>query len=286
MARSITEIYDSIIAEKQSMSSLNALQPAIDSSQNLLNDLTSSSKVAVWRLWAYITAVAINVFEIILDQQTAAIELRATQIPTGTTIWHHEQSLLFQFGDVLTWNGLQFVYTTITPANQIVKLASVINQGFQVRIKAAKLVAGLPVALSAPELSSFQGYWSQKRFAGTAMLITSTAGDDLFTDYFIKYDALVLDATGALLSNPAIFPVEDAIELYIRNLPFDGVLSLMEMTDAIQLADGVLDVTLNDAQAKFGALPYTSINKDYLPDAGYLILDKPSSTFTYNTFNV
>lgn len=286
MARSITEIYDSIIAEKQSMSSLNALQPAMDSSQNLLSDLTSSSKVAVWRLWAFITAVAINVFEVILDQHTEAIELRATQIPTGTANWHHEQSLLFQFGDTLTWDGLQFVYPVITPANQIVKLASVVDQGFQVRIKAAKLSGGLPVALSAPELSSFQGYWSQKRFAGTAMIITSEFGDDLKVDYFIKYDPLILDATGALLSNPAIFPVEDAIEDYIQNLSFDGVLSLMSMTDVVQLASGVLDVTLNDAQAKFGALPYSPINKEYLPDAGYLILDKPNSTLTYSTFNV
>lgn len=286
MARSVTEVYDSIITEKETMASLNALVPNPDDAQTLLTDLTSSSKVAIWRLWAFVTAVAIVAFEIILDQHTAAIELRATEIPTGTTIWHHEQSLLFQFGDVLTWNGVQFVYNPITPANQIVKLASVVDQGFQVRIKAAKLVAGLPVPLSAPELTSFQGYWSQKRFAGTAMLITSTVGDDIKVDYFIKYDPLILDATGAELLNPAVFPVEDAIELYIRNLPFDGALSLAEMTDAVQAANGVLDVTLNDAQAKFGALLYTPINKEYLPDAGYLILDKPSSLFTYSTFNV
>tara|TARA_R110000751_G_scaffold214362_2_gene317863 strand:+ start:530 stop:835 length:306 start_codon:yes stop_codon:yes gene_type:complete len=84
MAGTISEIYDSIITEKQTMTSLNDLQPNIDSSQDLLTDLTSSSKVAVWRLWAFITAVAINVFEIIHDQHVAAIELRATQIPTGT----------------------------------------------------------------------------------------------------------------------------------------------------------------------------------------------------------
>jgi len=286
MARTISEIYDSIITEKQTMTSLNDLQPNIDSSQDLLTDLTSSSKVAVWRLWAFITAVAINVFEIIHDQHVAAIELRATQIPTGTTIWYHEQSLLFQFGDVLSWNGIQYVYDPITPANRIVSLASVVDQGFQVRIKAAKLSGGLPVALSVAELSSFEGYWNQKRFAGTAMLVTSTAGDDIFTDYFIKYDALILAPDGSLLSNPLIFPVEDSIELYIRNLPFDGVLSLMQMTDAVQSVSGVLDVTLNDAQAKFGLIPYSSINKEYLPDAGYLVLDKPSSTFTYSTISV
>jgi hypothetical protein len=286
MARTISEIYDSIIIEKQTMSELNALQPAIDSSQTLLDDLTSSSKVAVWRLWAFIAAVAIHTFEVILDLHTSAIEERATQVPTGTSIWYHEQSLLFQFGDVLTWNGLQYVYDPITPANRIVSLASVVNQGFQVRIKAAKLVAGLAAPLSVAELSAFQGYWDAKRFAGSALLITSTAGDDLKTDYFIKYDALILAPDGSLLSNPSIFPVEDAIESYIQNLSFDGVLSLMQMTDAIQAVSGVIDVTLNEAQAKFGLLPYTSINKEYLPDAGYLVLDKPSSLFTYSTISV
>lgn len=286
MARSILTIYDSIIAEKQNMTSLNALQPSIDNSQNLLSDLTSSSKVAVWRLWAFITAVAINVFEVIHDQHVAWIENRAKQIPTGTTIWYHEQSLLFQFGDVLTWNGLQFVYDPITPANRIVSLASVVDQGFQNRIKAAKLSGGLPVALSVAELSAFQGYWNQKRFAGTAMLITSNDGDDLKTDYFIKYDALILAPDGSLLSNPAIFPVEDAIESYIQDLPFDGVLSLMKLTDSIQGASGVLDVTLNAANSKFGLQPYSLINKEYLPDAGYLVLDKTNSIFTYSTVNV
>jgi len=193
---------------------------------------------------------------------------------------------MHQFGDVLAWNGLQYVYDPIIESNRIVSLASVVDQGFQIRIKAAKLSAGLPVPLSVAELSSFQGYWSQKRFAGTAMLITSTIGDDISTDYFVKYNALILAPDGSLLSNPLVFPVEDAIEFYIRNLPFDGVLSLMEMTDAVQSVSGVIDVTLNGSQAKFGLQPYAQINKEYLPDAGYLILDKPNSLFTYSTISV
>ena len=87
LARTILEIYDSIIAEKQNMASLNALQPSIDSSQDLLNDLTSSSKVAVWRLWAFITAVAINVFEVFHYQHVAWIENISTQIVLVFRFW-------------------------------------------------------------------------------------------------------------------------------------------------------------------------------------------------------
>ena len=41
MARTISEIYNAIISEKQNQTELTALQPAIDNSQTLLEDLTS-----------------------------------------------------------------------------------------------------------------------------------------------------------------------------------------------------------------------------------------------------
>jgi len=285
--RTIQVIYDEIIAEKEAQTELNALQPAIDDSQTLLSDLTSTSKVALWRLWAWITAVAINVHENIYALFEAEIELRAAEIPTGTPLWYHAQGLLFQFGDSLTWTGTQYVYDPVTPANRVVKLLAIVDQGFIVRFKAAKLDGGgLPVTLSGPELSAFDGYVNQIIFAGTAVQVTSDNGDDLRVDYFIRYDPLVMAPDGSLLEDPATFPVIDAINGKIQALPFDGVLSLMQLTDAIQLASGVVDVTLNEAAAKFGATSYLVINKEYNPDAGYLILDQGASTFTYSTVNV
>ena len=53
MARTIGEIYDLLVAEKNNQPTLAALQPAIDDEQTLLSDLTSASKVAIWRLWLY-----------------------------------------------------------------------------------------------------------------------------------------------------------------------------------------------------------------------------------------
>lgn len=287
MARSISEIYDEIITEKETMASLSGLLPAPDDSQTFLQDLSSTSKVAIWRLWAWVTAVAINIHEKIFDLHKAEIEARALEIPTGTAIWYHEQALKFQFGDSLTWNGVAYVYPTITPANQIVKLVAVVDLSFLVRIKAAKLDGGgNPIPLTAPELSAFEGYIIQIKFAGTSTIVTSSVADDLQVDYFIKYDPLVMAPDGSLLDDPATFPVKDAINAYASSLPFNGKLTLMELTDAVQLAEGVVDVTLNTASAKFGALPYVAINKEYTPDAGYLVLDEGTSVFTYNTINV
>ena len=287
VARSITVILDEILTEKQNQTALNDLQPSIDDSQTLLDDLTSTSKVALWRLWAFIMAVAINIHEKIYELFEAEIELRATQVPSGTPIWLQVEGLKFQFGDSLEFNGIKFVYPVIDESKQVVKLLAIVDLGFFVRFKAAKLDgAGLAIPLSGSELTSFTGYIKQIRFAGTAVTITTDPGDDLRLDYFIRYDPLLLAADGSLLEDPSTFPVIDAINGKIQSLPFDGILSLMELTDAVQLATGVIDVTLNEAAAKFGILNFLVINKEYNPDAGYLVLDEPSSTFAYSTVNV
>ena len=287
MARSIGTIYDEIIAEKNNNTALNGLQPNIDDSQTLLDDLTTTSKVAIWRLWAFVTAVAINIHENVWDLFKAEVEARAEEVPTGTPLWYHEEGLKFQYGDSLVWNGAQYEYAVLNESLQVVKLLAVVDAGFQVRFKAAKLDGGgLPIPLSGAELSAFEGYVLKIKFAGTATSVTSAVADDIKVSYFIKYDPLVIAPDGSLLEDPATFPVLDAINNYSKGLPFDGVLSLMSLTDSVQNAVGVLDVTLNNAQAKFGALPYTLINKQYTPDAGYLSLDEGNSTFTYSTTNV
>jgi len=287
MARSIGTIYDEIIAEKNNNTALNGLQPNIDDSQTLLNDLSTTSKVAIWRLWAFVIAVAINIHEKVWDLFKAEIETRAEEVPTGTPLWYYNEGLKFQYGDSLIWSGTQYNYATVNEALQVVKLLAVVDAGFQVRIKAAKLDGGgNPIPLSAAELSAFEGYILKIKFAGTATSVTSAAADDLKVDYFIKYNPLLMAPDGSLLSDPATFPVIEAINAYASGLPFNGVLSLMELTDAVQQATGVLDVTLNSAFSKFGALAYTTINKDYTPDAGYLVLDEGASLFTYNVNNV
>jgi hypothetical protein len=287
MARSIQTIYDEIIAEKNNNAALNGLQPNIDDSQTLLDDLNTTSKVAIWRLWAFVIAVAINIHENVWDLFRAEIETRAEEVPTGTPLWYHNEALKFQYGYSLEWSGTQYNYPTLDEVAQIVKLVAVVDAGFQVRIKAAKLDgSGNPEALSGAELSAFQGYILKIKFAGTATSITSGPADDLKVDYFIQYDPLLLAPDGSLLTDPSTFPVKDAINAYAEGLPFNGVLSLMALTDAVQQAQGVKDVTLNDAQAKFGALSYSSINKQYTPDAGYLLLDEINSVITYSTINV
>lgn len=285
MARSIQTIYDEIIAEKQSMAALTGLQPAIDDSQNLLADLTSTSKVAIWRLWAFLMAVALNIHENIFDLHKAEVEALGDTLITGTRQWYQSEAFRWQFGDSQAWNGVKFAYPTITPANQIIKFAAVQEGGGLVLIKVAKDDgSGNPAKLTAPELSAFSDFVEEVKFAGTVINKISDDADDIKLNYDVKVSPQILnDTTGEDVNNPGVFPVVDAINNYFKTLPFDGIIFLAKITDAIQAVEGVEDVTLNSADAKFGALSYAPITKEYNPNAGHAILDEPSSTFTYSS---
>ena len=285
MARTIQQIYDAIIAEKETLTTLNELQPNTDNAQTLLSDLTSSSKVAKWRLMFWVVAAAIYLHEVVFDKHKAEVEAIADNLITGTARWYQEQSLLYQHGDALDFVNNKYVYSPINEANQIIKRAAALEVGGIVRIKVAKLDSNsLPTALSSAEKTGFSTYVGQIKFAGTNVSITSNAADLLKIEYDIVYDPLVLDSTGQLIAESGTYPVVDAINTFIQNLPFNGVLNLTALTDAIQGAKGVVDPVLNSAEAKYGSLAYSTINKNYTADAGHMVIDPAnplSNTLTY-----
>ena len=99
MARTISEIYDSMVSEKETMTELVKLQPAVDNHQSLLNDLTTSSKVALWRLLFWVVSVAIWIVESLFDTHKEEIEILLQNSIPGTAPWYRLSALEFQFGD-------------------------------------------------------------------------------------------------------------------------------------------------------------------------------------------
>src|SRR5690606_22382174 len=96
-----------------------------------------------------------------------------SQLYVGTLIWYRQQCFEFQYGDSLTWNGNKYVYAVPNTLKQIIKRAAVVDSGGQVVIKIAKLSGTTPVPLSAGELSAFDAYINQVKFAGTNILTIS-----------------------------------------------------------------------------------------------------------------
>lgn len=284
MARSIQTIYDAMITEKETMISLNSLQPSIDSSQTLLSDLTTSSRVAVWRLLFFVMAVGIWSLEKLFDEHVLWIENRAKQLIVGTAIWYRTKALEFQYGDALVMVDGVYQYSPVVSANQIVSLASVNEVGGQVLIKVAKSTSGIPEPLTTPELDAFIAYMKKIKFAGVYVSSISRDPDLLKIQYKIYYDPLVMNASGELISNTSIKPVEDAINNYCKELPFDGIFTLTELTDKIQQAVGVSNPVFQTAEVKYGVNPYVVMGDYYNPNAGYLKVDPAfplTTTITY-----
>jgi hypothetical protein len=280
MARTIQEIYDAMVSEKETMTSLNNLQPNIDSSQNLLEDLTSSSKVAIWRLLFFVCAVSIFVLEKLFDEHKAWINTRASELVVGSEKWYELKAREFQYTDNLVFNGKIYQYATINEANRIIKIVAAKQLAGAVMLKVAKLDGADPVPLTVEELDAFKAYIGKVRFAGIRVPTVSRNADELKVLYRVYYNPLLLNSSGELLADTAIKPVEDAINNYCKNLPFNGIFSVTEMTDKIQASIGVVNPVFLSGEVRYGATPWITLNDYYNPNAGYLRVsdDFPLST--------
>ncbi len=258
MARTIVQIQQDIINAKSADSTLSAL--------------TSSSNVAIWRLWTYVIAFCQWTLEVLFDEHKAEVKAIISNQKPHTLQWYVAMSKLFQLG--VTLPADTDTYTTTIPSAQIIKYAAAeeLVTGY-VRIKVATLTGSILSPLSAGDLSSLSSYMNRIKDAGVRLQMTSNAPDNLHLKTNIYYDPLVLDSSGSRLDGTSINPVEDAINVFLTNLPFNGLFILNRLIDAIEAVEGVIICSVVLAEATHASLPYTSITYEYLPDAGYMILD-------------
>ncbi len=274
MAKTPSQWYDDIVAEKNNFTQLQALQPNIDDAQTLLSDCNSPSKVAQWRLWIWVCAVGAWIQEVMLEKYLA-LTITAASRQYGTLSWYPKIALEFQIGDPLVWltDEQRYGYAIIDPAKQIVKKVAVLETNGQVRIKVANYVSNVITPLTPVELAAFDSYINDLRPAGINTAVISRNPDLLKLSLKVTYDPLLLKATGESLTTPGTYPVEDAIVNYLTQLDFGGVMLVNSLLDALQQVAGVVDPVLLSAEAKYGLLPYTAFTESYLSDAGYMIID-------------
>ncbi|CAM1355967.1 hypothetical protein [Tenacibaculum halocynthiae] len=270
MARTIAEIQQEILVEKEKYSELSAL--------------TSTSKTAVWKLWVYIVSTAIWLHEKI-------VERNALLSRPHTLNWYKEQALGFLYGigdDVdkgainLEWRDGYFQYPKLSEEKvkelSIIKhcaiserlfdevekkgdqdlnsenLSNIIseyyyNQVGVLTLKVAKEVGGKKVPLELQEKRAFRAYMNQIKDAGTQIRVVSNKGDIIFIELEVYVDPLVIytenetdsdkQNVGKLLNNLAISPVEDAINEYVSTLEFNGAFVPTYLIDKVQKVPGV-----------------------------------------------
>jgi hypothetical protein len=289
MARTIAEIYNALNASKASMEELNdyVISTQVpgstqDNSVDLAIDVTSGSKVAVWRLWIWIFAVGSWMVEVLFDRHTSHITEVLESKRVHTLRWYAEESKKYQYGHTLQWINNQYQYNVYDADSLKVKYAAASEKNGRVILKVAKDVGGEKVPMTLGELHAFEAFWAKWKDAGVKLDIYSLPPDQLKITATIVRDRMVLDASNNLLRDSSINPISQAIESFSKSLEFDGVLRLSKLVDCIQAAEGVIDVKLTSAKHRpDGNGAYVDVNMSVESVAGYFELIYLPDTFTY-----
>jgi len=273
MARQISEIQQQMLDNIAADTTLATL-------------LTSTSKRAIYRLFAYIVAVAINALEQLIDIFTASVEDIASKAAPATSAWLQNQILKFQYS-ATTPQVIQLIdyapaYPIVDETLRIISRCSVTtNLSNSVLIKVA--TGTTPAALSAPQLSALQSYVSQIGVAGVNYFVTSDASDKLYVQanvyYLGQYSAVI------------VANVVAAIESYLAAIPFNGQVKITDLEDAITKVEGVTDVVLVNVRARGNATSFANgsflvqnqqtIGRLWSTLAGYIV----GETTSGNTLN-
>ena len=200
----------------------------------------SKSKVAEWRMWVYVMAVAIHTFEVILDAFRREVDVLTTKITPGTIRWYAEMCKRFQNGDSLSFdpNTALLYYQKEDPSKQIIEVAAVSESrdgdNNRLFIKVAKKNdAGKIIELNPDELHNFSGYIDAVKFAGCQTEIVSTKADQ------IQY-ALTVYHEPAVPGNTIVAAVEKALGLFKTSIDFDGIFYRQKFIDAVMAVEGVV----------------------------------------------
>jgi len=275
MARTVAQI-------KQSMLDAKNADPT-------LSTLTSTSQTAKWNLYYFIVASCIAIFEQLQDIFKAELETIASTAAPSTPQWTRNKVLKFQTGDVAELNTTTYVieYPTINTANQILTRCAVITAPNRtVLIKVAKSEPPAPVSVG--ELAELQSYVETFNPAGIAFTLVNEDSDKMEVSATIYYNG---QYSSVVATN-----VEAALNSYMANLPFNGVISTQAVVDAMQSAEGVISVSLTRILVRRDTVAYgagvtlynlsTGIDSvQYQTIAGYVTEETTASHTFVDTLN-
>ena len=158
MARTIEQIQNEILKAKETEASLNGLN--------------STSKVAIWRLWVYITAFVIWTLEKIFDEHKKEVSEALSELKPHTARWYRNKALAFQYGFDLRSETDLFDNTGKSKEenenSKIIKYSAVTEVETESRliVKIATEQGGELQPISVGQKASFDAYINEIRDAG------------------------------------------------------------------------------------------------------------------------
>lgn len=242
-----------------------------------LATLDSTSDVSFFgllrKMWALLTQILLGQQDQFRDEITALI----ANTSVGSLGWYVAQAKAFQLGDTLSIVAGRTTYDVIDTQKMIVAQSAITEELGRLTLKASKAgVSGLQ-PLSDEELAALKAYMNQVKYAGVVCDVISIEADHLKLVATIKVDRQVLSASGALLSNPSVFPIKDAIAKHIAYLPDSSLLNITDLTDSVQKIKGVKDFTITGSFTRRPAsAEWLSFSREVASRAGTMTLHADS----------
>lgn len=240
MSRTIKEIYNEAIGERNKRLELSEF--ASDSKMSIMNGIT-------WTV-----AAIIHSFETLLDTFAVDISTAINSRVNGTPTFYADALLQYQKGDELSVreDGLAFGYANVDETKRIITQVSYIestdetNLDSKLFLKVATGEKGKLSPLPSSELVPVNAYINKLRFAGTRIEVISREGDILIPRISVFYD-------GAVPESEIYEKIEDKLNAYIMQIPFDSSVYVSAVIEAIRGTDHVTDVyTDQDATPRQG----------------------------------
>ena len=248
MARTIEQI-------KRQMTDRFIADPVIREKYGLTGSITfeeAFSRVSIESIIFFVVASAIYIVESIFDRHSSDVDKKIAGAVLASLPWYHKTALAYQHGDELVWDEAtqSYGYAVVSESRRPIRYAACRDMGGGVRILVSGADdSGKPKKLSDDILTAFKHYINRRKPAGVMVDVYSLDPDALELKVSVQYNPLILNADGSLIREPAVFPVEKAIQDYLKNILYGGTFNKTKLVDSIQNAEGVVDVVLTDAQA-------------------------------------
>lgn len=275
MARTLSEIYAEAKAHRNQY-----LQ---------LTEFENSSKMSILDAFTWVTSACIWTFENVMDVFKVDLAKDLQNRINGTPQYFANALLKYQSGDDLIMNeeGTAFSYASIDPSKRVVTKVAYYEEdeaGFHDKIVRFKIATGKPGSydrIDETELIAIRAYLNQILFAGQHARVVSRIGDVLVPRVTVYYD-------GAVSEDDLYKEVETALNNYIANIEFNGLVYAQKVIDSIQQVAHVTDVEVTSADTDHKGIfvarydddnklikdekgnVLTQIGRYYVPNSGYI----------------
>ncbi|MCT4613580.1 MAG: hypothetical protein N4A49_01745 [Marinifilaceae bacterium] len=234
-------------------------------------ELSSESKFAIWRLWSFIIASTINLFEQIIDSTKDYLQNYIDNRRYGRLEWYIKLAYDFKLGYRYKFNTetgkLDYIkykdYSADTDL-KIIKRVSITenDEDSSLTIKVATQDKnGNLIKLSDEMLLQFKNYLNDAKVAGTRLNVKSLNSDKIIIGGNVYYDGSY--ALDAVKDN-----IRKSLDLFKNEFDFTGQIVKNEIISCIRNTVGVEDFQLIDLKANHGGGEKT-IERTYVVASGY-----------------